>query len=59
MRKNTMKAAVLAAVAGTVLQVGCLGPILQQALLEVVAEQVANLVPFDLGGLLGGDTAGA
>lgn len=56
MRKKTMKVAVLAAMAGTLLQFGgCLGVLLQQAAIEVVAGQIAGLVPdLGLAGLLGG-----
>jgi len=53
MRRKTMKAAALAVFAGTVLQFsGCLGGLLQLAVVEVIAEQVAGFVNF--GNLLGG-----
>jgi predicted membrane-bound spermidine synthase len=58
MRKRTLKAAVVAVVAGTVLQLGggCLGTILQQAVIEAVAGVVGGFIP-DLG-LGGGTTTG-
>ncbi len=58
MRKNTLKAAAVALLAGTVLQFGggCLGGIIQQAVLSVVAEQLAGFFP-DIGGILGGGEA--
>lgn len=57
MRKKTMKVAVLAAMAGTLLQFGgCLGGLLQQAALHVVVDQITSLVPdLGLGDLFGGD----
>lgn len=60
MRNRTMKVAVLAATAGTLLQLGgCLGVLLQQAAIQVVAGQIAGLVPdLGLSGLLGGTTNG-
>jgi len=56
MYKKTMKAALLAAVAGTLFAGfgGCLGNnFTRQLLVEIVADQVAGFVP-DLGGVLGG-----
>jgi hypothetical protein len=56
MRKKTMKVAVLAAMAGTLLQFGgCLGVLLREAAVQVVAGQISGLVPdLGLGTLLGG-----
>ncbi len=57
MRKNTFKAAVVAMMAGTLLQLGagggCLNTILQQALVQVVANQIRPLVP-NFADLVGG-----
>lgn len=60
MRNRTLKVAVLATMAGTLLQFGgCLGVLLQQALVQVVAGQIAGIVPdLGLSGLLGGTTTG-
>lgn len=61
MQNRKMKIVVLAAMAGTLLQFGgCLGVLLQQAAVQIVAGEIANLVPpLGLSGLLGGGAAPA
>ena len=63
MRKKTLKRAALAALAGTLLQFGgCLGGgFLQQVMMEIAAETVADMIPIPdlgLGDLFGGGTTG-
>ncbi len=59
MRKS-VKVAVLAAVAGTMLAFGgCLQQVLRQAAIEVGADLVGGFIPINLGDLLpGGNAAG-
>jgi len=54
MRKNMVKATLVAAFAGTVLQFsGCVGLILQQTVVEVFADFVGGFIP-NLGDVVGG-----